>query len=49
MKPIKFWAIVGKVQTMADNGIRVYLDLPETAVMQWQSWQRARSTGLCWT
>ena len=30
----EFWAIVGKVQTMADGGIRVYLDLPETAVVQ---------------
>ena len=34
MEPITFWAIVGKVQTMADGGIRVYLDLPETAVVQ---------------
>ena len=33
-EPVKFWAIVSKVQTLADNGIRVYLDLPETAVMQ---------------
>jgi hypothetical protein len=30
----EFWAIVGKVQTMADGGIRVYLDLPETAIVQ---------------
>ena len=30
----EFWAIVGKVQTMADGGIRVYLDLPETALVQ---------------
>ena len=29
-----FWAIVGKVQTMADGGIRVYLDLPEDAIVQ---------------
>jgi len=29
-----FWAVVGKVQTMADGGIRVYLDLPETAIVQ---------------
>ena len=29
-----FWAIVGKVQTMADGGIRVYLDLPEGAIVQ---------------
>ena len=30
----EFWAIVGKVQTMADGGIRVYLDLPETAIVE---------------
>ena len=30
----EFWAIVGKVQTMADGGIRVYLDLPENAIVQ---------------
>ena len=30
----EFWAIVGKVQTMADGGIRVYLDLPESALVQ---------------
>jgi hypothetical protein len=30
----EFWAIVSKVQTMADGGIRVYLDLPETAIVQ---------------
>ena len=29
-----FWATVGKVQTMADGGIRVYLDLPESAILQ---------------
>ena len=34
MNPTEFWAIVGKVQTMADGGIRVYLDLPETALAQ---------------
>jgi hypothetical protein len=31
---VKFWAIVAKVQTMADGGLRVYLDLPEDAVEQ---------------
>lgn len=30
----EFWAIIGKVQTMADGGIRVYLDLPETAIVE---------------
>ena len=35
MKPTEFWAIIGKVQTMAgDNGIRITLDLPETAIVQ---------------
>lgn len=29
---VKFWALIAKVQTMADGGIRVYLDLPENAV-----------------
>jgi len=29
-----FWAVVGKVQTMADGGIRVYLDLPESAIVE---------------
>ena len=28
---IKFVAAVYKVQTLADNGIRIYLDLPDTA------------------
>lgn len=31
---IEFEAVVYKVQTLADNGVRVYLDLPETAIMQ---------------
>ena len=31
---IKFVAVVAKVQTMMDNGIRVILDLPETAIKQ---------------
>ena len=34
MKPIEFTAAVAKVQTLADGGIRVWLDLPESAVMQ---------------
>lgn len=28
----KFVAVVAKVQTLADNGLRVYLDLPEQAI-----------------
>ncbi len=31
---ITFHATVYKVQTLADGGVRVYLDLPETAIMQ---------------
>ena len=34
MKPIEFCASVTKVQTLADNGIRLTLDLPEDAIMQ---------------
>jgi len=30
--PIKFQATIAKVQTLADGGIRVTLDLPETAI-----------------
>lgn len=30
----EFWATVYKVQTLVDNGLRVTLDLPETAIMQ---------------
>lgn len=31
---ITFQAVVYKVSTLADNGIRLTLDLPETAIMQ---------------
>jgi len=34
MQPIEFWAVVNKVQTLADGGIRVALDLPEQFVVQ---------------
>lgn len=30
---ITFWATIAKVQTMVDSGIRIYLDLPEQAIM----------------
>lgn len=30
----KFLATVAKVQTLADNGIRLWLDLPESAIVQ---------------
>ena len=32
--PTEFYAIVAKIQTMADSGLRVYLDLPEQAIEQ---------------
>lgn len=34
MADIIFDAVVARVQTLADGGIRVTLDLPESAVMQ---------------
>jgi len=34
MDAITFWAAVQKVQTLADGGIRVTLDLPEQCIMQ---------------
>ena len=34
MDPIEFDATVAKVQTLADNGLRITLDLPETAIEQ---------------
>ncbi len=34
MDPIRFVAAVQKVQTLVDGGIRVTLDLPETAIEQ---------------
>ena len=33
-KAITFQAAVYKVQTLVDGGVRVTLDLPETAIMQ---------------
>ena len=33
-EPIKCQAVVYKVQTLTDHGIRISLDLPETAIMQ---------------
>lgn len=34
MDPIEFDATVAKVQTLADNGLRITLDLPEGAIEQ---------------
>ena len=33
MEPIEFWASVTKIQTLADGGIRLTLDMPEDAIM----------------
>jgi len=33
-EPIKCIGVVYKVQTLTDHGIRISLDLPETAIMQ---------------
>ena len=33
-EPIRFHASVARVQTLADGGIRITLDAPETAIMQ---------------
>lgn len=43
---IVFEAIVQKVQTLADNGVRVTLDLPETAIMQMAMLAQAKVDGL---
>jgi hypothetical protein len=34
MDAIKFYATLAKIQTLADNGLRITLDLPENAVTQ---------------
>jgi hypothetical protein len=34
VEPISFIAVVQKVQTLADGGLRVTLDLSESAIMQ---------------
>jgi len=31
---VQFWAIIAKIQTMADNSLRLTLDLPENATEQ---------------
>ena len=33
-EPVAFLAIVAKVQTLADGGLRVTFDLPKTAILQ---------------
>lgn len=43
---IVFEAVVQKVQTLADNGIRATFDLPETAIPQMAMLAEARREGL---
>ena len=43
---IKFKAIVAKVQTLADGGLRVTLDLPEQAVMQAAQLMEVKRVGM---
>jgi hypothetical protein len=45
VEPIKFVAQVSKVQTLADGGLRVALDLPETAVAQAAALMETRAFG----
>ena len=47
---IEFDATVFKVQTLAtDQGVRVALDLPETAIMQMAMLAEAKRQGICLT
>jgi hypothetical protein len=43
---IRFPAIVGKVQTLADGGIRLTLDLPETAIPEAAMLMEAKQQGI---
>jgi hypothetical protein len=42
---IQFGATIYKVQTLVDGGIRVTLDLPETAIAQATKLMQARQAG----
>lgn len=42
---IKFKAVVSKVQTMADGGLRVILDMPETAIETATKMMQAKRMG----
>lgn len=44
-EPIKFDATLAKVQSMADDGIRIYLDLKETDVLAMTALQTAKIHG----
>ena len=43
--PIAFSAVVNKVQTLADGGLRATFDLPETAIMQAAELMAVRQAG----
>lgn len=43
---IRFDAIVAKVQTLADGGIRIILDLPEDAIPQMAMLVEAKRQGI---
>jgi hypothetical protein len=43
---IRFVAAVGKVQTLADGGIRLTLDLPETAIPEAAMLMEAKQQGI---
>ena len=44
-KVIKFKAQVSQVRTLADGGLRVVLDLPETALQQVAELMRTKQAG----
>jgi hypothetical protein len=46
MEPIEFTAVVYKVQTLVDCGVRVTLDLPETAIMQMAELAECKRAGV---
>ena len=46
METIIFNAIVAKLQTLADGGIRVTLDLPETAIPEMAMLAEAKRQGI---
>ena len=43
---VEFEAIVAKAQTLADGGIRITLDLPETAIPQMAMLIEAKREGI---
>lgn len=43
---INFWATVARVQTLADGGLRVTLDLPEDAIMQVAQLMECKRVGM---